>query len=168
MAGLTVSQREAKRRKKTTQERIGDERFTPMPWNFLRSKEMERLSSNGKNLLWEFISQYNNANNGDLQASFNVLKNKGWKSPTTLNKAINELLEARIIILTRQGGRGGVCNLYALTFYSIDDCLDKNGFSKINRPPTPRPLGWWRDEFKDRIEIQEKPKTNLEQDSHFH
>ena len=168
MVRMTTSQREAKRRKRTTQERIGDERFTPMPWNFLKSKEMERLSSIAKSLLWEFLAQYNNANNGDLQASFNVLKDRGWNSSATLRKAIDELLEARVIILTRQGGRGGICNLYALTFYSIDDCLDKNGFSKINRSPTIRPLGWWRDEFKDQIEIQKKPKTNINQDSHFH
>lgn len=163
MSRMTVSQRENKRRKKSTQERIGDERFTPMPWNFLRSKEMERLSSTGKALLFEFLSQYNNANNGDLQAAFSVLKDRGWKSSSTLRRAIDELLEARIVILTRQGGRGGVCNLYALTFYSIDDCLDKNGFSKINRSPTSKPLGWWRDEFKDRVEPHKKPTTNIDQ-----
>lgn len=144
MANYSIRNRERKQKKLETQERIGDTRFVAVPYNVLSSEEFYTLSPPARLLIFEFLYQYNSVNNGDLQASYNVLKFRGWKSPTTLNKAIKELEETKFIIRTRQGGRGGQCNLYALTFYAINECRDKNGMRKIGERETRIPLGYWR------------------------
>ena len=141
-----------KNSKKLTK-RIGCSQFTAIPQNFLNSDAMINLSGMACKLLWEFVYQVNGENNGDLQATWSILKDRGWNSKTTLNKAIKELREAGIITQTRQGGRHK-CSLYALTFIAIDECLDKNGISKHDATPSTRPLNLWheeRKEFRDKI-----------------
>lgn len=150
----------AKQRSAPLKQRIGDERFTALPYNFLQSQALTNLSPSASKLLFQFIKQLGKNNNGDLQAAWSVLKNEGWNSPTTLQKAINELREAGVIILTRQGGRG-ICNLYALTFVAIDECEDKYGRRKITRQATSRPLGFWQEELKDRRDLIASNDNNL-------
>ena len=150
----------AKQRSAPLKQRIGDERFTALPYNFLQSQALTNLSPSASKLLFQFIKQLGKNNNGDLQAAWRALKNEGWNSPTTLQKAINELREEGVIILTRQGGRG-ICNLYALTFVAIDECEDKYGRRKITRQATSSPLGFWREELKDRRDLIASNDNNL-------
>lgn len=51
-------------------------------------------------------------------------KDRRWKSKDTLYKARDELVEKGLIEQTRQGGKHR-CNLYAITWESIDDCKGK-------------------------------------------
>lgn len=148
MASYTARTRERKKNKQSHSEKIGAGNWVAIQDRVLSSDEFARLSGSACKLLFEFIRLYRRINNGDLSISFEDLKERGWRSKTTLFKARDELLDARFIIITRQGGRGGICNLYALTFYAIDECLDKNGFSKIDVKPTRTPPDYWMDEFK--------------------
>jgi hypothetical protein len=92
---------------------------------------MERL------LLFEFVSQYNGNNNGDLCCAFKLLKPRGWKSRTTIEKARAELEQTGWIVRTLQGWRNKP-NLYALTIFKI------NGIAKIEAKETDKPLGFWQ------------------------
>ncbi len=104
-----------------------------------RSADYRQLSGNAVKLLNALAYQFNGHNNGDLSATWSVMKTQhGFRSPTTLNHVRNELLAANLIYVTRQGGMG-MCNLYALTWMPIDKC---NG--KLDYGPTIKTLrtGW--------------------------
>ncbi|WP_286749419.1 hypothetical protein [Marinobacter sp. UBA2688] len=75
-------------------------------------------------LLVDIASQFNGKNNGDLTAAWSIMKERGWKSPGTLNKALKDLLDAGLIEETRSGGRHR-CTLYAVTWRGIDECKGK-------------------------------------------
>jgi DNA-binding HxlR family transcriptional regulator len=57
-------------------------------------------------------------NNGNIEAVFTELKHRGWKSKTTLHKALRELEALGFIEKTRQGGIASMsktCSLYRFT-----------------------------------------------------
>lgn len=105
-------------------------RFLSLPQPVYNSPNFIMLSPSALKLLIDIGIQYNGANNGDLQASLNPMRSRGWVSSSTLNRARQELLHYGFIELTRQGGLG-CCSLYAITWKSIDGC---NG--KIQVPST--------------------------------
>lgn len=98
-----------------------------------------RLSNSAKALLFELLGQYRGNNNGDLCCAWGLLKKRGWRSRATIERARNELLKSGWIVLTRLGGRNKA-NLYALTFYAIDECKGKID----HRPLSGSPLGYWK------------------------
>jgi hypothetical protein len=98
-----------------------------------------QLSGNASKLLMDFACQYNGRNNGDLTNAFSLLKERGWRSKTTVSRATEELINANLIVRTREGrftNPGGMCALYAITWKSIDDCPGK----KLTVAPTSTPL----------------------------
>jgi predicted transcriptional regulator len=82
---------------------------------------------------------YNGKNNGDLSASFKNMKAKGWRSETTLSKALNQLLEYGFLVKTRQGGLNNTCNLYGLTWKQIDQSTKYD-----TQQYTGKVLAWWK------------------------
>ncbi|WP_231940885.1 hypothetical protein [Acidihalobacter aeolianus] len=103
------------------------------------------LSASARALLLELSFQFKGGNNGDLGAGWALMRDRfGWRSPGTLARAKAELIGAGFITVARQGGRNR-CSLYALTWQPIDDCLDRDGASKLDIKPTRTPLGTWRD-----------------------
>jgi len=98
-----------------------------------------RLSDKAKVLLPYILRQYNGKNNGDFCAPLSLMKRYGWTSNDTLPKAIKELIGANLLLLSRQGGRRQ-CNLYAVTFYQIDECNGKLDIPPTSRPPRPLSL----------------------------
>ena len=112
--------------------------FVPLPRAVLQDEKFARLSPRATKLLVDLLAQYGGFNNGDLEATFNTMQERGWRSKSQLAKGIKELREAGFIRLTRQGGLGG-CSLYAVTFFSIDECG-----GKLEEPATKTPPGDWR------------------------
>lgn len=84
------------------------------------------LSHVAARLLFDIGAQFNGSNNGDLQCSQSVMKSRGWTSNSTREKALKELIEANLIIQTKQGGRGIGPNLYAITWQPIHECKGKH------------------------------------------
>jgi DNA-binding transcriptional ArsR family regulator len=126
--------------------------FAGISREVMKHPDYQNLSGGAVKLLNQLAYQYRGHNNGDLTAAYSVLKTFGFKSKDTISRAIKELLEAGIVIRTREGkfiNPGGVCALYALTWLAIDECPGKNltadpattpprNFKQeINRMPSP-------------------------------
>jgi hypothetical protein len=133
MKGASASRlREAKAKR-------GSGNFVPLPFDVLRSPRFAALSAHAIKLLLDLLAQYNLRNNGDFTAAWSVMKQRGWKSRDTLDRARAELERTEFVIRSRQGGRR-LCNLYAVTFFGIDYCQ-----GKLDVRPTGSPPGNWHE-----------------------
>lgn len=112
--------------------------FFPLPVDLIRSQSFSRLSPYAVKLLMDLIAQWNGYNNGDLCATWTLMKQRGWRSKETLNKALKELTARDFIVLTRQGGRHKA-SLYGFTCINIDECG-----GKLDVQPGPKFKGRWR------------------------
>ena len=112
----------------------GKRRFAMLWHDLMDLPEYIQLSHKSKNLLTELLRQYNGRNNGDFCLTLSVIKKRGWNSNDTIRSAAKELIEAELIILTRQGGRN-MCSLYGITWEPIDECKNK-----LDIPPTKTPI----------------------------
>lgn len=83
------------------------------------------LSGSALKMLVEIGRQYKGHNNGDLCATYSMLKDRGWNSKSLIDKALKELLAKNWILLTRQGGMGIGPSLYAITWQPINHCGGK-------------------------------------------
>lgn len=107
----------------------GTSRYVGVPHAVLYSESYKQLPNRAKALLIDIVYHYNGRNNGDLSTAWGIMKHRGWKSKSTLSAAINDLLNANLILKTRDGrfqNPGSCCDLYALTWHPIHECLGKN------------------------------------------
>jgi hypothetical protein len=102
----------------------GKSRFLAIPHSVLNSEAYKGLKNAPVRLLIDIGSQFNGSNNGDLCAAMTVMKVRGWKSNSSLETALNALVDAGLIEQTRQGGRNR-CSLYAVTWHRINECKGK-------------------------------------------
>lgn len=116
--------------------------FWALPHVVLDAPSFLGLRPPAKALLLDLGRQYNGSNNGDLSASWTLMKRRGWRSKDTLCRALKELTERGLIEKTRQGGRNA-CNLYALTWLPIDECR-----GKLDVGPTRVASGLWQEHKK--------------------
>jgi hypothetical protein len=112
--------------------------FVSLPHIVLRSESFARLDAYAVKLLMDLLSQYKGDNNGDLCAAWSLMKKRGWRSKDTLDKALKALRSAEWIEIARRGGRNRA-NLYALTFYAVDECK-----GKLDIAATHSPKSLWR------------------------
>jgi hypothetical protein len=116
----------------------GTKPFISIPREVADSEAFGRLSPQGTKLLLELARQYRGNNNGDFSAAWSQLKNRGWKSPSTLARAKSELALSGFALVCRQGGRNR-CSLYAITWWPIDECGGKH-----QERPSHVPLHLWK------------------------
>ena len=112
--------------------------FAAIPHCLLDSQVFVHLSAHAVKLLMDLATQFKGFNNGDLCLAWSLMERRGWKSRDTLNKARLELLANELIIVSRYGDRKRP-NLYALTFFAVDECK-----GKLDIDPTQRPPSVWR------------------------
>ncbi len=116
-------------------------RYAGLSHPLMRSAEYVGLSCRAKALLLECAFQYNGYNNGDLCLSMSILRKRGYKSNDQRCKAIQELVQKKFLIKTRQGTRSPPKpDLYAMAFLPIDECPGKN----LDVQATKIPTGYWR------------------------
>ena len=70
----------------------------------LRSPRFAALPAQAVKALCGLLAQYRGNNNGDLTAALSIMQPYGWSSRDTLKRALDDLLAAGFIIVTRQGG----------------------------------------------------------------
>jgi hypothetical protein len=119
-------------------------KFIAIPESVYNHNDFKSLSHRALRLLIDLLTQYNGHNNGDLCAAMTLMKRRGWKSNDQRNKALKELLDKELIVLTRQGGRK-IASLYAVTWKPIDDCKGKIDISATKKP--------WRDFTKNSLNL---------------
>jgi len=107
--------------------------FLQLPKDVLGSDAYLSLGGWEVKLLVDVASQFNGKNNGDLTAAWSVMRERGWKSPGTLNKALKQLLRVGLLQETRAGGRHR-CTLYAITWKGIDECKGKLDINPTTAP----------------------------------
>lgn len=103
--------------------------FAGIPRNVMDNPDYQRLNGNAKALLLELAYQYKGHNNGDLTIALSVLKKRGWKRAATISVAIKKLLDANLVIKTRNGrfcNPNSKCALYALSWQPINECHGKD------------------------------------------
>jgi len=113
-------------------------RFILIPHAVLASSDYIGLSYKSKALLVDLVHQYNGRNNGDLTAALGYMQARGWKRSATLTDAVKEIMEAHLIIRTREGkfqNPHSRCALYAITWQQIDECEGKD--LEVSRTSTP-------------------------------
>lgn len=129
-----------------------------LPLDFIRSRAFAQLSPYASKLLFDLVSQLGarGFRNGDLTATYAAMKVRGWRSASGLAAAIRELLEARLVCVTRQGGRHQ-CSLYAVTLWPMNCDFAKldsgpgcyltsdwtQGKAGAQSPPTPEAPARW-------------------------
>ena len=125
--------------------------FSGIPRVVMDHPDYINLSGNAVKLLNELARQYRGKNNGDLTIAYSLLKQRGFKSKETIGRCRDELLNANMIIKTREGrfiNPNGVCALFALAWQEINECNGKLEVSATATPPrkfslenikTPRP-----------------------------
>jgi hypothetical protein len=116
-------------------------KFAGIPCVVMVSENWRRLSPSAIKLALEFAYQFNGINNGDLTAAYSILRQRGWKSQNTINMAIKELIHYNFVIKTRQGDLMKRPNLFALTWYAVDENRGKMDLYSY----TAKPPGTWRD-----------------------
>ena len=86
----------------------------------MRSADYRNLKGNAVKLLNALVFQYNGNNNGDLTAAWSVMhKQHGFSSKGTLQRALQQLVNADLITKTRESffqNPNNQCALYALTW----------------------------------------------------
>ena len=111
--------------------------FAGIPRVVMECPDYINLNGSAVKLLVEMACQFKGGNNGDLCPAWTLMKVRGFCSKTTLSKAIKELLQAEMILLTRQGHFiKNKASLYALTWAPIDECSGKH----LDESPTNTPF----------------------------
>ena len=96
------------------------EGFTGIVHSVFESPAFVALSPHACKLLLELAGQSRGNNNGNLTVAWSVVKNRGWKSRTTLWRCKAELIEAGFVYVTRKGHMPSTCELLALTWFPLD------------------------------------------------
>ncbi|WP_152982665.1 hypothetical protein [Stenotrophomonas humi] len=117
---MTNSARIPERKRRKLTGRGGGHSFIMMPHYMLRSPQFYAVGK-AHSLLMFIAGQYNGSNNGNLSATKNMVKELGVCTPSKLHELTTLLLEAGFIVKTRHGIKK-LCNLYAITWYPIDEC----------------------------------------------
>ena len=140
-----------KKNRSRTANRTESGSFLQVPHELLNSVAYLSLSPIAVKCLFDIYSEYKGSNNGDLSCTIKVMKKRGWKSKSQLDKARKELLEKGFIVLTRQGGKNK-CSLYAVTWKPINECA-----GKLDRQADIVSLGWWKQGFNpEQQKVSEK------------
>ena len=91
------------RRSKTR--RLTEHSFVLFQHRMLKDPAFRRLSGRACRALFFLASQYKGKNNGDLTIAWKIAREAGFRSNGNLRVAVQELIEAGFVVLTRQGGR---------------------------------------------------------------
>ena len=106
--------------RQTVKSRRGTSSYVALPHACLEHQNWTRLSARAVKLFIDVYREYKGANNGNLSATWSVLRNqRHWKSKETLALALDELRHYGWLVTTRPGGSlNKVPTLYAVTFQS--------------------------------------------------
>jgi hypothetical protein len=120
-----------------------------------QSEAFRTLPSGALKLWIDMRTQLNGYNNGDINATMSTLATRGWTSPETLYRALNELLARGLIDRTRLGkpGPGRVCSLFRFT----DLPTPKNEAKFVDGKPATSEFSRWSEQKIRATETEATP-----------
>lgn len=92
--------------------------YTPLRHDVINSPEFIKLSPSAKAVFIHLLAKYNGFSNGQLTALQDKSSVTFGISPRTLKTALDELIAADFVEVTRHGGRNQ-CSLYGLTCFPL-------------------------------------------------
>jgi hypothetical protein len=118
-------------RKKGYKVDFGGGRVLALPYRLLAHYAFDNLTPKAIAVLIKLARNYNGRNNGDLSCTAEMLAKGRPMDAKTLASALQELLDAGLIVRTRayrKGREQGMarCALYAITWAAIDECPGKD------------------------------------------
>lgn len=123
-------------------------RYTALPHALLDCTAFMSASHMARSLLYELMRQHNpqvgstgKGNNGHLHLSCKWLKDRGWNSNDSIQKAKLELLTRGLIIKTREGGLNNGADRYAMTWMAITNFVGLDIQAKDYQPGAYQLLG---------------------------
>lgn len=138
-AHASATVRKAVKRRQKAKGRLTSGTYFLIPTVVLDSPAFRSLSTKSKALLLDMGAQIRGRhNNGDISATYNTLRERGWNSKETIANALAELLAKGLIEKTRQGFLRR-CSLFAFTWWGIEDAK-----GKLDVRPNPVPSNLWR------------------------
>ena len=123
----------SRQRNKTLKKNREDGAYNAISHQFLRSQTLRSLTPKANKLLLDMLSQFNGFNNGDICITWKLMRQRGWRSKDTLNKARKELLDMGVIEIARRGGLNRA-SLYALTLFAVNECKGKLDITPTTSP----------------------------------
>ena len=111
---------------------FGGGRVLALPYRLLVHPAFDNLSPKAIAVLIKLARGYNGRNNGDLSCTVSMMAAGRPMDAKTLASALTELIEAGMIVRTRENRKGGReqgmarCALYAITWAKVDDCPGKD------------------------------------------
>ncbi|MGG2023898.1 helix-turn-helix domain-containing protein [Pseudomonas sp. S8] len=111
---------------------FGGGRVLALPYRLLVHPAFDNLSPKAIAVLIKLARGYNGRNNGDLSCTASTMAKGKPMDAKTLASALAELIDAGLIVRTRENRKGGRehgmarCALYAITWAAIDDCPGKD------------------------------------------
>jgi hypothetical protein len=130
--------------------------FVQLFHHVLDSREFSRLTPGARSLLLLFARRFKGHNNGNLEMTARQFREAGLGSEPTMRKYMAELINGGWIVVTRYGGMRSGPNLYALTYFGIDE-------TNIEYDPPYKAdtmaLHLWKDERADRRVPVKAPKS---------
>jgi hypothetical protein len=93
-------------------------------WKWIiKTDEFAELTGSELKLLIDIASQFNGRNNGNL--TLHAVRSR-WKSRSTTQSAKDGLLRKKWIVCTKHGGYQRGPDLFAVTWWPIDECDGKH------------------------------------------
>ncbi|MHC8358009.1 hypothetical protein ACYZTL_23005 [Pseudomonas sp. LB3P81] len=119
---------------------FGGGRVLALPYRMLVLPAFDNLTPKAIAVLIKLAKNYNGSNNGDLSCTAQMMAKGRPMDAKTLASALQELIEAGLIVRTREYRKGrekgmARCALYAVTWAAIDECPGKDLEVKPG-PPT--------------------------------
>lgn len=142
--------RESKRRKYTG--RGAPQQYLGIAKWIINTKEFAGIKGSPLKLLIDMAAQYNGYNNGNLTIAE---ANHRWSSRSKLTRAEKWLIDHDWIVKTRMGGLGMGPNLYAVTWWPIDDCKGKHH----HRAETVASHAWMKTRRLDPNQVKSCPES---------
>lgn len=105
---------------KGNSEKRDGKRFVLLPYVVLESPGYRAASHTARSLLVDIARQYSGHNNGRLVACPKYLEPLGWRSNSTVSRALRELQDCGLLVETRKGARPNKAAWFALTWLDID------------------------------------------------
>ena len=112
--------------------------FVPVPYDMLKHRNFRRLSADAVRVWLEIHRGYHGVNNGEISFSVQQAMDCLHSGSGRASKAINELIEARFIICTRDPSfhmKTGKAREWMLTTQPTGMGAASNEWKKITVPP---------------------------------